>query len=106
MNEDKTNQVVEGEPNVLLKLIRMVGFLLLSIIQVIPYLEGWLSYILGSVSASFFTPISYLSPLWFPLDLLCKLIWVGCDWLKCKIENRSGNWKFSTQKWENLFPAF
>lgn len=79
---------------------------LFTLIQFIPLAEGWISYGLGSIAASLFTPISYFSFLWYPLDVLCKYIWIGCDWLKLKLWNKNFTRVLSARRFDEHFPIF
>ena len=76
--------------------MKTIIILLLSIIQLPCIIEGWISYFLNCIvkmlsSIMFFTAI--VSLIWWPLDMLCALLWAGCEYIKQKC--LSHNLKFS-----------
>ena len=80
--------------------MKTIIILLLSIIQLPCIIEGWISYLLSSIM--FFTAI--VSLIWWPLDMLCALLWAGCEYIKQKC--LSHNLKFSDALvlYTHLFP--
>ena len=89
-------------PNMMSKAV----ILMLSAVQAISLALGWISYALGSITASLFTWLSFLSLLWYPLDWLNKRLWMGCDVLKQKLMGQRADWSRSSRRWEGHFPAF
>lgn len=102
---EETDTMTLGKRNLgMLKGIKQICSFVLTAIQLITLLEGWISYALGSIIASLFTPIALLSFLWYPLDKLCEVIWMGCDWIKHLLWNQRFAWSDSSQRWERQFP--
>ena len=97
----------ELEPSGLGKMIMRIFTLCLSIIQLPFVIEGWISYLLNcivkAISRIFF-PIVLISFIWWPIDLICGLCWMGCDWLKHIIWNKNFKWEASSRRWAKLFP--
>lgn len=97
----------EIEPSIFFKIIRMILTIVLSIIQIVFVIEGWISYILNSIikllSVIFF-PIALISFLWWPLDMLCGICWMTCDWLKRIMWDKGFKWEASSRRWLNHFP--
>ena len=91
----------------ILKLFRYSASIILSLIQFVCVIEGWISYflnrILKAISSILFI-VAILSFAWWPLDMLCGAIWSGCDYLKHKIWNKSFLWEASVKRWVNHIP--
>ena len=100
------NIMVEVESGGVSKGVKTIGTWILRVIQFFPLVEGWISYLLGSIVASLFIPLAQISLLWYPVDMLFKAIWVGCEVLKQKIWGRDSTWSASSRRWENQFPRF
>ena len=83
-----------------------LGIVVLSVVQIIPLAWGWISYALGSITASLFTWLSFLSLLWYPVDWGCKQLWMACDVLKQKLKGQRSEWDYSSRSWDRHFPAF
>ena len=88
------------------KIIRQVVSFMLTLIQFVALTEGWISYLLGSITASLFTPLSYFSLLWYPIDVLFRYMWMLCDCLKLNLWSKYFTWKDSYKRWNNYFPDF
>ena len=86
--------------------IAKAGIIALSVVQFIPLAWGWFSYLLGSITASLFTWLSFFSLLWYPIDWLCKHFWMACDGLKQKLMGQRVDWDDSSRCWDRHFPAF
>ena len=100
------DKIING-PFGILKLLRYSASFVLSLLQLICVIEGWISYFLnfilkGISSILFF--VAFISLIWWPLDMLCGLIWSSCDYLKHLIWNKGFTWEASVRRWINHFP--
>lgn len=100
------DKIINGPFNII-KLFRYIFSLILSLIQLVCVIEGWISYflnlILKGISSILFI-LAILSFVWWPLDMLCGLIWSGCDYLKHRIWNKGFIWEASIRRWVEHFP--
>lgn len=106
LNDNGRKYAARLETNVICRCLKDLLSLLLSLVQLISLTEGWISYLLGSITASFFTPISFLALCWYSIDLIFKYLWMGCDRLKRKLWKLSSTWADSAKRWDVYFPAF
>lgn len=107
IDERGRKYIAEIEPSGISKTIRMALTICLSIIQIPFIIEGWGSYILNSILkflSTIFFLLALISFIWWPLDMLCGICWMCCDWLKHKIWNREFTWNASAHRWTNHFP--
>lgn len=105
INEEGRRYLSETEPKGFAKVWRTMLSAFLSCIQMIPLAEGWISYVLGSILASLFTPLSFLALLWYPIDILFKAVWMVCDYLKHQLWSLYFTWSASSHRWERHFPV-
>ncbi|MBQ4520081.1 MAG: hypothetical protein II999_05680 [Bacteroidaceae bacterium] len=112
INENGRNFIVQKErkmngPLGLFKILRYISSAIFTIIQFVCVIEGWISYflnlILKSISSILFF-LSIISFVWWPLDMLCAFIWMGCDYIKHKIWDKGFKWEASSKRWINHFP--
>lgn len=97
----------ETEPSQLSKIVRTILSICLTVIQLSFVMEGWISYFLNGIIkflSAIFSPIAFISFIWWPLDMLCGICWICCDWLKHKIWNKRFRFEASSQRWLNHFP--
>lgn len=62
--------------------------LLLSIIQILCIIEGWISYFLHCIVkmlASIIFPLAIICFIWWPLDMLSGICWSCCEYTKFKL---------------------
>ena len=107
IDERGRKYVKELEPSELGKMISSVLTLCLSILQLPFVIEGWISYFLHytlKIISAIFFPIVLISFIWWPIDLLCGLCWMGCDWLKHIIWDKDFRWEVSSKRWTEHFP--
>lgn len=103
---EEKDKIINGSFGIL-KLLRYSASFVLSLLQLICVIEGWISYFLnfilkGISSILFF--VAFISLIWWPLDMLCGLIWSSCDYLKHLIWNKGFTWEASVRRWINHFP--
>lgn len=106
LNDNGRKYAVRLETNVICRCLKDLVSLLLSLVQIISLTEGWISYLLGSITASLFTPVSFFALCWYPIDLIFKYLWMGCDRLKRSLWKLSSTWADSAKRWDVYFPAF
>jgi len=82
--------------------------LLLSIIQFPCVIEGWISYFLNCIIkmlSSIIFLFAIVSFVWWPLDMLCGILWVGCECVKQKCLSRNIEFSDALMLYTRLFPT-
>lgn len=88
--------------------MKTIIVLLLSIIQIPCFIEGWISYFLNSIvkllsSLIFFLAI--ISFVWWPLDMLCGSLWAGCEYIKRNLLGDKITFSQAVTLYTQLFPS-
>lgn len=86
----------------------MLLVLPLNLIQVICVIEGWLSYFLHYIFKQISKVIFILAIVtfvWWPLDLLCGVLWAGCECLRRRLASQKITFSEALMLWTNFFPT-
>lgn len=82
--------------------------LLLSIIQLPCVIEGWISYLLHCIVkrlSNILFLFAIISFVWWPLDMLCGIIWAGCEYLKARCLSYNIKFTDALTLYTRLFPT-
>lgn len=88
--------------------MKIVLILILNLIQLPCIIEGWISYFLNCIVkmlSNIIFLLAVVSFIWWPLDMLCGLLWAGCECLKQKILSRTIKFSDALILYTHLFPA-
>ncbi len=87
--------------------MKFVPILFLSIIQLVCYVEGWISFFLNCI-VKFLSRILFLfsiiSFVWWPLDMLCGFLWAGCEYAKQRIMGNRMEFTDALALYTQLYP--
>lgn len=88
--------------------MRMLLILILSLIQLPCVIEGWISYFLNCIVkliSDIIFLLAIISFVWWPLDMLCGVLWAGCECLKQKLFSRNIKFSDALILYTQLFPT-
>lgn len=88
--------------------MRTIILLFLSIIQLPCVIEGWISYFLNcivKILSNMIFLLAIVSFVWWPLDMLCAVLWAGCEYIKHKILSRDIEFADALTLYTRLFPT-
>lgn len=88
--------------------MRITLISILCLIQLLCVIEGWISYFLNCIVKALSDIIFLLgiiSLIWWPLDMLCGLLWAGCEYLKQKLLLRDITFSAALTLYIHIFPT-
>lgn len=86
--------------------MRKLMIIVLWIIQLPCVIEGWLSSIMNNIVSGFGAccfPLAFISLVWWPLDMLCALLWAACEWLKNRLLEQQIGFNEAIKAYTNMF---
>lgn len=88
--------------------MKTIIILILSLIQLPCVVEGWISYFLNCIIkmlSSIIFLFAIVSFVWWPLDMLCGILWAGCECIKQRCLSRNIEFSDALMLYTRLFPT-